>query len=136
VDSFSSQSPNSTSATMSACRLTATLTERVRQLGFHIRSRRARRSSAHPRCRSRGIAAEMLEPRIVLSTVTAGSVGRFFDADGDKYSVKLTGKGSVEVMLDDPDQDGRGAIAALIISGTNSKSALAITLLTAPAVTR
>ena len=63
------------------------------------------------------------------STVTAGSVGKFFDADGDKYLVKLTGKGSVEVTLDDPDSDGRGAIDALTFTGTNSKSTLAVTLL-------
>jgi hypothetical protein len=78
----------------------------------------------HLRQHARG--PECLEQRIAPATVTASAPGSFVDSDEDKFLVKLTGPGQVEVLLDDPDGDGHGAIASLVLSGTTSKSKLSL----------
>ena len=42
------------------------------------------------------------------------------------FSVKLTGPGTVDVLLDDPDANGSGSIGSLQLAGTTTKSKLLI----------
>lgn len=54
--------------------------------------------------------------------------GNFLDSDGDKYTVKLSGPGTARIALNDPDGDGRGPIAVILLSDTTSASALSVTV--------
>jgi hypothetical protein len=65
-----------------------------------------------------------------LANVTwAGPLGqKFADADGDAYTVKLSGPGHVAVVLDDPDGDGKGPIQTVYLEGTGAKSTLTVTV--------
>lgn len=54
--------------------------------------------------------------------------GNFLDSDGDKYTVKLSGPGTARIALNDPDGDGRGSIAAILLSDTTTSSSLTITV--------
>ena len=52
--------------------------------------------------------------------------GSFTDSDGDKYTISLTGPGQARIALDDPDGDGKGSIAAILLSNTTSTSSLTV----------
>lgn len=71
---------------------------------------------------------EGLEPRLLLDALPGGT-GTFFDTDGDKVVVKLTGPGTVTVVLDDADADGKGPLGEVLLQGTDArKSKLTITV--------
>jgi hypothetical protein len=40
----------------------------------------------------------------------------YVDSDGDKYTVSLTGPGSVSVALDDPDFNGKGGLSKITLN--------------------
>jgi len=73
-------------------------------------------------------AATMVESQLGDVTWLAKGTGTFTDQDGDIYTVKLTGGGSVAVQIDDADGDGRGAIGFIATENTTAKSALSITV--------
>lgn len=50
----------------------------------------------------------------------------YTDDDGDSFTIKLTGAGSLGIALADFDGDGRGAIESLTVSGTNGSSRVAV----------
>ncbi len=54
--------------------------------------------------------------------------GQFFDADGDLVSLKLTGAGTLDFALDQPDDKGRGALDHLTLAGTDARSVLSVTV--------
>jgi hypothetical protein len=58
-----------------------------------------------------------------------GKVATFVDADGDFYTVKLTGPGIIGYKLIDFDMDGQGSLARLALEGTTfGASVLTITV--------
>lgn len=62
-------------------------------------------------------------------TLIPGKTATFIDADGDTYTVKLTGPGIIGYILDDADSDGRGGIAKLRLDDTLvGQSVLSITV--------
>ena len=58
----------------------------------------------------------------------AGGVGQFVDADGDHYTVRLTGPGAAAVELDDPDLDGQGGAGRIEVVGGTSRTRLVVTV--------
>lgn len=95
--------------------------------------------SSHRRASRRWCQAEALEPRELLTHISPidpaslvflpGGKGVFTDQDGDGISVKLTGPGQVAVVLNDPDGDGRGSIAQIVVQNTTSAgSVLSVTV--------
>lgn len=50
----------------------------------------------------------------------------FTDVDGDSYTVKLAGPGTVNAVLLDPDGDGRGSLDMLIAEGATTASKITI----------
>ncbi len=65
---------------------------------------------------------------LARSVLVAAPPQTFTDSDGDSYKVKLTGPGAAAVTLDDPDLDGKGPIAGIVLAGTDATSALTITV--------
>jgi hypothetical protein len=62
-------------------------------------------------------------------TILPGKVKVFTDADGDIYTVRLTGPGLIGFVLDDPDGDGRGGLTKLRVDDTLAgESILSITV--------
>ncbi len=57
-------------------------------------------------------------------SVMPGKVRTFTDADGDKYTVRLTGPGLIGFVLDDPDQNGRGGLTRISLDDTNSETSI------------
>ncbi len=57
-------------------------------------------------------------------SVMPGKVRTFTDADGDKYTVNLTGPGLIGFVLDDPDHNGRGGLARISLDGTKSDTSI------------
>lgn len=51
-------------------------------------------------------------------TLLTGKVGTFTDADGDTFTVRLTGPGLIGYVLDDPDNDGQGRLLRLVVDNT------------------
>lgn len=68
---------------------------------------------------------EPLEPRLMMS---AGPLN-FTDQDGDRYSVELTGPGSMAVSRVDATVDGTGPIDAIELTGTTELSTLTVSIL-------
>jgi extracellular elastinolytic metalloproteinase len=62
--------------------------------------------------------------KLSIAPSDAKGNGKFFDADGDIGSVKLTGPGQMGYYLTDPDGDGKGPIELVELSGTNSKTSV------------
>lgn len=61
------------------------------------------------------------------SGVVVTGISSFTDEDGDIFTVQLRGPGTAQVFLDDVDGDGQGAIASMIVQGTDSrKSSLTV----------
>ncbi len=59
-----------------------------------------------------------------------GKTATFTDSDGDLYTIKLTGPGNMGYLLDDPDLNGQGGLAQLVLDGTTfDQSTLTITVL-------
>jgi hypothetical protein len=56
-------------------------------------------------------------------TLVPGKVATFTDADGDIYTVRLTGPGLLGYVLDDPDLDGKGGLAKLRLDTRRSAKA-------------
>lgn len=52
----------------------------------------------------------------------------FTDADGDTYTVKLSGPGTLDAVLFDPNGDGHGPLDYLFANGTTTKSNITITV--------
>lgn len=52
--------------------------------------------------------------------------GTYQDSDGDSYTVKLTGKGTLGFSMLDPDGDGKGPIDQIFIQGTTAKDKVSI----------
>jgi hypothetical protein len=62
-------------------------------------------------------------------TLLPGKTGTFTDSDGDIYTIKLTGPGVMGYVLDDPDHDGHGGLARLVLDDTTvGLSALTVTV--------
>ena len=57
-----------------------------------------------------------------------GAKAALTDNDGDVYTVTLKGGGTLAVVQDDPDGDGRGPIQQLLLGGTTSASRLSVTV--------
>jgi hypothetical protein len=51
---------------------------------------------------------------------------KFIDADGDEYTVKIKGPGTLQVALLDPDGDGNGSIDQMSITGSAAKTKVSI----------
>jgi hypothetical protein len=66
---------------------------------------------------------ESLEPRVLFS-----GTQNFVDADGDRYSVKLSGPGTLVVAVDLPDVNGHGPIGSVTLTGTTARSALTVSI--------
>jgi hypothetical protein len=59
-----------------------------------------------------------------------GKTATFTDIDGDLFTIKLTGPGAMGYLLDDPDLNGQGGLAKLVLDGTTfEQSSLTITVL-------
>jgi hypothetical protein len=80
---------------------------------------------------------DRLETRVLLSGSALGldvgsalpsNAGTFTDTDGDVYTIKLTGPGTVDFVQSGPDVNGDGSIDSLTLAGTTSKSALSVTV--------
>jgi len=56
------------------------------------------------------------------------NAARFNDADGDTYNVRLKNEGLVTVIQDDPDGDGNGGIAQILLEDTTDDSALSVSV--------
>lgn len=54
--------------------------------------------------------------------------GKFIDSDGDQYTVVLSGPGQARIAVNDPDGDGKGPIAAILLSNTTSTTSVTITV--------
>ncbi len=55
-------------------------------------------------------------------------VVKLTDADGDIYTIRLTGPGLFGYVLDDPDHDGKGGLSRLVLDDTTLASQLVITV--------
>lgn len=63
------------------------------------------------------------------SQVLTKNKGTFTDADGDRYTIKLTGPGLVSFAMNDLDGDKRGSIQQLKLTGTDpNKSVLSVSV--------
>lgn len=72
----------------------------------------------------------LLENGLGGGNLIPGKVITFTEEDGDQYTIKLTGPGLIAYTLDDPDHNGKGALASLVVEGTTLKdSILSITVL-------
>ena len=66
---------------------------------------------------------------IAPTLLPVGKKRIFFDADGDKYTVKYSGPGTANIVLLDPDGDGKGSIDQIFVDGTpTTKSKLSVTV--------
>jgi predicted outer membrane repeat protein len=67
--------------------------------------------------------------RVVILPSDPHGPGTFFDADGDRVTLKLAGPGHLAYYLYDPDGDGRGPIDWLQLTDTNPlKSSVALSV--------
>ncbi len=62
----------------------------------------------------------------IVDNELVGGVGTFVDADGDLVTISLKGAGAASVTLDDPDNDGDGAIGQINVTGADLTSSLTI----------
>ena len=61
--------------------------------------------------------------------VLPGKTATFTDEDGDLYTIKLVGPGTIGYRLNDPDLNGQGGLAQLVLDGTTfGQSTLSITV--------
>lgn len=67
-----------------------------------------------------------LSPFTSITYLPSGG-GTFRTDTGQRYRVALTGPGRAGVILDDPDGNGRGGIAQVVLENTTVKSSLAVT---------
>ena len=65
---------------------------------------------------------EVLDVSLVHLALLPRGQGTFADEDGDRYTVRLTGRGDVSVLQNDPDGNGRGPMDQLILTSVNSTS--------------
>jgi hypothetical protein len=56
----------------------------------------------------------------------SATLGVFIDEDGDTYTVALSGPGTLNVVLLDPDNDGFGTIDQLFLIGSTTKSKVTV----------
>jgi N-acetylneuraminic acid mutarotase len=64
---------------------------------------------------------------VLHGQVMAAATETYFDSDGDSYTVKLSGPGTVLVQRA-TDADGRGPIGTILLTGTTAKSSLSVTV--------
>jgi len=74
------------------------------------------------------ISATAVEFTMTPIEATSGTGNSFIDQNGDKVSVKLTGGGTVTVVLDDADGNGQGNIAKILVNNTTASSKLSVSV--------
>lgn len=62
----------------------------------------------------------------LISNKDGAKLRVFTDEDGDTYTVALTGPGTLNVVLLDPDNDGKGTIDQLFLTGSTVKSKVTV----------
>ena len=64
----------------------------------------------------------------LISNKDGAKLRTFTDEDGDTYTIALTGPGTLNVSLLDPDNNGKGSIDQIFLTGSTAKSKVTVTV--------
>ncbi|MCY2925015.1 MAG: hypothetical protein NT031_06175, partial [Planctomycetota bacterium] len=69
---------------------------------------------------------QIVAPTLLSNKDPNGKLHVFTDADGDTYTVAVSGGGTLNVVLDDPDSDGKGPIDQLFLTTSTGKTKVSV----------